>query len=126
MIVRKLSAAAVAGMPRTDLADTAEEPESPIEPFSFHGCHCAVASYVGEPPWEFHADDELLHVLGGTCRLIVREVGGERSADLVAGDLVVVPRRRWHRTQAAEGVTMLFMTPAKGGRRSWEDPGEAA
>src|SRR6516225_2211236 len=53
-IVRDLSARSVAAWPTVDLAHVSKEPASPIEPFEFHGCYCAAASFKGNPPWELH------------------------------------------------------------------------
>jgi hypothetical protein len=49
-IVRDLSARSVAAWPTVDLAHVSKEPASPIEPFEFHGCYCAAASFKGSPP----------------------------------------------------------------------------
>ncbi|HEV2363593.1 MAG TPA: cupin domain-containing protein [Caulobacteraceae bacterium] len=124
MLVHDLSASAVGNMECIDLATVSEEPASPIEPFDFHGCYCGVASFVGQPPWEWHEGDELLHVLAGAFRFTVREPAGEIVREFKEGDLVIVPARCWHRSDAPGGVTLLFMTPP-GGRHSWNDP-EAA
>jgi len=123
LLVHNLSAQAVRAMPRVDLAEATEEPPTSIEPFEFHGCHCAVASFIGSPPWEFHGSgDELLHVLSGRTRLTVRQTGSEIVRELAAGDLAVVPKGCWHRNEAPDGVTMLFMTPSDGNQHSWKDP----
>jgi mannose-6-phosphate isomerase-like protein (cupin superfamily) len=123
LYVRDLSPAAVGAWTRTDLANATEEPPSPIEAFEFHGCYCAVASFKGSPPWERHdAGDELLHILAGSSRLTLRSEAGEIVRDLHAGDMAVIPRGRWHRNDAPDGVTVLFMTPASGNQHSWEDP----
>jgi mannose-6-phosphate isomerase-like protein (cupin superfamily) len=121
--VFELSPTAVAGMERADLADATEDPPSTIGFFDFHGCTCGVARFVGRPPWEYHADDELLHVLEGECQLTVRRASGGETRTLHAGDLVIVPRGCWHRNDAPAGVTMLFMTPTEGSTHSWDDPG---
>ena len=126
MNVFDLSRIAVGAMTRVDLATLTEEPPSPIGTFDFHGCICGVASFTGQPPWEFHADDELLHVLDGESELTVLENGAEEKRLLHAGDMVLIPRNRWHRNRAATGVTMLFMTPREGGRHSWSDPRSSA
>jgi len=121
--IRDLRAESVAAMARIDLANATGEPPSPVEPFEFHDCYCAVASFSGRPPWELHsAGDELLHVLSGRTRLTVRDGASEIVRELHAGDLVVIPKGCWHCNEAREGVTMLFMTPKKGNRHSWEDP----
>jgi hypothetical protein len=126
MNVFDLSATAVTAMVRTDLAHATDEPPSPIGSFDFHGCTCGVASFVGRPPWERHADDELLHILDGECELTVRHPSGIRTTRMLSrGDLVIVPRNCWHNNNAWLGVTMLFMTPTEGSDHSWDDPGDA-
>ena len=125
MDVYDLSAAAVGRMIPVNLATLNEEPDSPIGYFDFHGCMCGVASYVGQPPWEFHGGgDELLHVLAGACDLTILVDGAEETRSLHAGDVVLVPKGCWHRSRAANGVTLLFMTPQEGGKHSWSDPRE--
>jgi mannose-6-phosphate isomerase-like protein (cupin superfamily) len=122
MKVFDLGDAAVSAMVRTDLARATEEPPSAIGNFEFHGCTCGVASFVGRPPWEYHAADELLHVLAGRTELTIRSPSGEETRTLRAGDLTIVPRQCWHNNDAPTGVTMLFMTPSEGSRHSWDDP----
>jgi mannose-6-phosphate isomerase-like protein (cupin superfamily) len=120
-----LSAGAVSRMMPADLATLNEEPPSPIGYFDFHGCLCGVASYVGQPPWELHnGGDELLHVLAGACDLTVLLGDAEETRSLHAGDVVLVPKGCWHRSHAANGVTLLFMTPRESGKHSWGDPRE--
>lgn len=121
--LRNLSLETVAAMTTIDLATVTEEPASEIEKFQFHGCQCGVAAFKGRPPWEFHGGgDELLHILAGSTRLTVRQHGGEVVRQLQAGDVAVVPQGCWHSNEAAEGVTMLYMTPIDGNRHSFEDP----
>jgi mannose-6-phosphate isomerase-like protein (cupin superfamily) len=123
VIVHDLSPDAVAKMVSVDLENATEEPSSPIGYFDFHDCVCGIGSFVGRPPWELHpAGDELLHILAGESRLIVREGGSEIARTLRTGDLVIVPRDCWHSNFAPTGVTMLFMTPRADNMHSWEDP----
>ena len=123
MIVRNVGPEAVKLMTRVDLATVTEEPPSPIGYFDFHDCTCGVGSFVGSPPWELHTSgDELLHILSGASELTVRGEAGETTRLLESGDLVVVPKGSWHRNNASDGVTMLFMTPREGNQHSWEDP----
>lgn len=124
MIVHDLSSEAVGRMLRTDLVTATEEPESPIGTFDFHGCIAGVASFSGRPPWEYHEGDELLHILEGRCRLTIRQDKLERVRELRVGELVIVPRGCWHRNDAPDGVTMLYLTPIVGSRHSWEDEPE--
>jgi mannose-6-phosphate isomerase-like protein (cupin superfamily) len=124
MRVYDLSAAAVQGMVRVDLATVTEEPASTIGNFNFHGCTCGVASFVGAPPWELHTSgDELLIVLAGASTLTILAPDGTEESRLVReGELALVPQGHWHRNQAPDGVTLLYMTPTKGGAHSFEDP----
>ena len=123
MKVYDLSPAAVSRMTRVDLATADRIPDSLIEPFSFHGCECLVASFVGRPPWELHkGGDELIHVLAGETELTVFSEGQEESRLLREGDMVVVPHGCWHRNSAPTGVTVLAMTPREGTENSWDDP----
>jgi mannose-6-phosphate isomerase-like protein (cupin superfamily) len=121
MDVYQLSSAAVARMTPVDLATLQGEPPSPIGNFDFHGCVCGVASFIGQPPWELHDGDELLHVLAGESVLTVLSDGKEETRVLRQGDVVLVPHGCWHRSHAATGVTLLFMTPREG-KHSWDDP----
>lgn len=115
--------AAVGRMPPVDLATLEDEPPSPIGYSDFHGCVCGVASFVGRPPWELHnGDDELLHILAGECDLTVLSNDTEETRSLRQGDVVLVPQGCWHRSHAASGVTLLFMTPSEGSEHSWDDP----
>lgn len=126
MIVHDLSESAVRNMVCHDLAHATEPPPSPIGEFDFNGCVCGVACFEGQPPWELHTTgDEMLHVLAGESELVVREAGGPVRRQLRAGDLAIVPKGCWHRNFAPGGVTMLFVTPAIGGRHTWDDPDDA-
>jgi hypothetical protein len=123
MILHHLDAAAVAMMTPVDLATAEEEPPSPIGYFDFHGCLCGIGSFSGRPPWELPtAGDELLHILAGESELTVYKPDGPVVRRLVAGDLVVIPKDCWHRNDAPNGVTMLFMTPKDANRHSSSDP----
>tara|TARA_B110000858_G_scaffold89247_1_gene103077 strand:- start:1039 stop:1425 length:387 start_codon:yes stop_codon:yes gene_type:complete len=125
VIVHKLDDNAVKNFTTIDLATVQEEPESLIGRFGFNQCQCGVASFVGSPPWELHLEgDELLHILSGSCSLTIREEGTEESKILVKGDVAVIPKGCWHRTNAEKGVTMLYMTPQAGNEHSWGDPSD--
>jgi mannose-6-phosphate isomerase-like protein (cupin superfamily) len=121
--VYELNDTAVGHMAPVDLATLDHEPESQIGHFDFHGCICGVASFIGQPPWEFHGGgDEMLHILAGQSELTVLVGGAEESRLLRKGDVAIVPQGCWHRNRAPEGVTMLYMTPREGGQHSWTDP----
>jgi len=69
-------------------------------------------SFSGESPWERHPKgDELVHILKGAATLTVLMDDGPRVLEMRAGMLTVVPRGRWHRFQAPDGVTVLTATP---------------
>ncbi len=70
-----------------------------------------VGGFSGASPWERHPADELVHVLSGAARLHLRQASGVETVELVAGTLVVVPARIWHRLEAPDGVTVLTVTP---------------
>lgn len=123
VIAHDLSPETVRRMARSDLATATEEPPSPIGQFDFHDCICGIGAFVGRPPWERHtAGDELLHVLTGECVLTILEGDDEHTRTLQGGNLVVVPRGRWHANDAPDGVTMLYITPRDGNQHSWDDP----
>jgi mannose-6-phosphate isomerase-like protein (cupin superfamily) len=94
-----------------------------VDPAALLFGYCAAASFKGSPPWELHTTgDELLYILAGSSSLTVRGPEGEMLRNLRTGDLVVVPKGCWHRNDAPEGVTMLFVTPREGNQHRWEDP----
>jgi len=127
VIIHNLGPDVVKKMVAVDLATMNEEPASPIGRFDFNLSQCGVASFIGSPPWEFHAEgDELLHVLSGECRLTLRISDKEETCTLQQGDITVVPRGCWHRNHAPKGVTILYITPREGNQHSWNDPLEGS
>jgi mannose-6-phosphate isomerase-like protein (cupin superfamily) len=65
--------------------------------------------------WERHpAGDEILCVLEGRLIASVDGEGGAEEAVIEAGQVLIVPRRRWHRLQVLEPGRLLFFTPAAG------------
>jgi hypothetical protein len=57
-----------------------------------------------------------------SCDLTVRDVTGETTHALRAGELAIVPKGCWHSNHAPAGVTMFFVTPSDGNPDS--DPAE--
>jgi hypothetical protein len=53
----------------------------------------------------------------GETHLTVLDSGGPDHLTLGAGALVIVPQGVWHRDNAPEGVTVLYMTPTDGNER---------
>jgi mannose-6-phosphate isomerase-like protein (cupin superfamily) len=63
--------------------------------------------------WERHpVGDELVLVLAGGAVFHLRDGTGERSAELGAGECLLVPAAVWHRADVAGPTSMLFVTPA--------------
>jgi quercetin dioxygenase-like cupin family protein len=90
---------------------------------SFNQCTMGLVRFEGETPWEWHPDDELLHVLDGDGQLTLLHDAGPAHLTLEAGSLFVVPRRTWHRQHCQRPMTLLFLTPVDGSRQSMaEDP----
>ena len=126
MLVHDLSPDAIRTMLPVDLTTVAEEPMSPIGTFDFNGCTVGIGSFVGSPPWERHdGGDELLHVLAGESRLVIRCPDGDEERILRPGDLVMVPRGCWHSNSTDTGVTLLFLTPSADNEYSTVEPRRA-
>ncbi len=71
-------------------------------------------SFSGESQWERHQKgDEIVHVLDGatTLTLISDERDEPQSFEMTAGMAVVIPQGCWHLFQAADGVTIMTVTP---------------
>ena len=81
-----------------------------------------LARFRGQPPWERHAEDELLIVLAGELELTLRTAEGDQVEQLGAGDLFVVPAGVWHRSCAVDEVTLVYGTPTEGNASSADDP----
>ena len=90
---------------------------------SWNGCELGVARFSGQPPWEKHAADELVYVIAGSIEIRLLTAAGPRDLTLTEGQLLVVPADTWHRSFAADEVTLLFGTPSEGNEHSFaEDP----
>jgi mannose-6-phosphate isomerase-like protein (cupin superfamily) len=71
-----------------------------------------VGHWAGISEWERHTvGDEIVLVLDGDTTIFFATEHGERSAELGAGELVVVPRGTWHRFETAVSVKLLSVTP---------------
>lgn len=91
-------------------------------------CTVGLANFLGQTPWEWHPDDEFLHVLDGTVAVdVLPPAGPVRTCTIGAGELFVVPARCWHRQHAATGTRLLFITSRDGNQVSHAaDPRSAA
>jgi quercetin dioxygenase-like cupin family protein len=88
---------------------------------SFNDCTVGLVRFERRTPWEWHREDELLHVLEGEVELTLLGAVGPVRHTLVGGSLFVVPRETWHRQDAHVPTTLLFATPAEGNRHSGAD-----
>ena len=71
-----------------------------------------VGHWAGNSEWERHAvGEEIVMVLEGGTTIFFLTDQGEQSADLGAGELVVVPQGTLHRFETSEGVKLLSVTP---------------
>ena len=76
----------------------------------FNGCTVGLVRFSGETPWERHAEDEFLHVLEGEVEVTILGDGVRVNGPARAGQVVIVPRGRWHRQSARATTTILFVT----------------
>lgn len=87
----------------------------------FDGCrgHLLVAQHdfnADWPGWEVHpAGDELVILLSGCARLLLRNTDGDDEVLLQSpGQFVAVPAGTWHTARIAEPTRLLFITPGEG------------
>ncbi len=81
--------------------------------------HVLIASHRFESDWgvwERHpAGDEVVVLLSGRVRMVLRKDSGDESVELAEpGAYVVVPRNTWHTAYIDEPTSMLFVTPGEG------------
>ena len=127
MTVHDLPALA-AGLAGLDLDDETTHEEAMAFPVlgSLNGCEIGMARFRGQPPWEKHPDDELLHIVAGELQLtLFRDGAAEAPVTLTQGDLFVVPAGTWHRSFVPDGVTVLFATSKEGNERAFGESPEA-
>jgi mannose-6-phosphate isomerase-like protein (cupin superfamily) len=68
-----------------------------------------IAHARGEHVWHAHEDtDEFFLVVDGTFDVSLREDGQERTVNLRAGDIFVVPRGTEHKPSSAGGAILMF------------------
>ncbi|MFT8417787.1 MAG: cupin domain-containing protein [Acetobacter sp.] len=77
-------------------------------PFGKHDV--GLLKFKGSTPWEEHPNDEFLLVVDGQTTLTLRTQEGETQATAKKGDVLVVPGKTWHRQDAPEAVTLMFLT----------------
>lgn len=68
--------------------------------------------------WEMHpAGDELAVVLAGRIEFVFAGEGEDGPEEVVAaeaGQVVIIPRGRWHTARNARGFRAVFATPGEG------------
>ena len=78
-----------------------------------NGQHVKVAKLQGEFDWHFHElEDELFWVISGNLQMHIRETTGERTVEIKAGELFVVPRGVEHKPVAESEVELVLFEPA--------------
>ena len=74
----------------------------------------------GGPPMhngELHPDaDEFLYLISGRIRVRLELAGGDREADVRAGQGLVIPKGTWHQIIVDELGQMINVTPGPGGQ----------
>jgi mannose-6-phosphate isomerase-like protein (cupin superfamily) len=71
-----------------------------------------VGHWAGKSEWERHpVGDEIVMVIDGRTTMFFLTDGEETSAELGAGELVVVPQNTWHRFETPDFVKVMSVTP---------------
>ncbi|WP_433475297.1 cupin domain-containing protein [Spirillospora sp. CA-142024] len=72
-----------------------------------------IAKVEGDHVWHAHDDtDEFFLVIDGELSIALRDSGGERTVELPAGSVFVVPRGTEHRPSSPTGASILMFEPA--------------
>jgi mannose-6-phosphate isomerase-like protein (cupin superfamily) len=97
---------------RTPTTTDAEASDAFKEVAAYRDGGVFVGHWAGTSEWERHSvADEVVMVIDGATTIYFLADQGERSAPLVAGDLIVVPRNTWHRFETPEAVKLMSITP---------------
>jgi mannose-6-phosphate isomerase-like protein (cupin superfamily) len=68
-----------------------------------------IAHTSGDHVWHVHAEtDEFFLVLDGRFDISLRDAGGERTVQLSAGDIFVVPKGTEHKPSSPGGAILMF------------------
>lgn len=107
------AAAALTFLPdRTPTTTAAEARDAFEQVSSYREGGIFVGYWAGNSEWERHAvGEEIVMVIEGDTTIFFLTDKGEQSADLGAGDLIVVPQGTWHRFETPERVKLVSVTP---------------
>ncbi len=101
------------------MADDSEAMDAMSMLGEFNQCFVGLANFVGQTPWEWHPDDELLFLLEGQVAVdILPTAGPVQTRELGRGEMFTVPARCWHRQRATDGVRLMFITSREGNQVS--------
>ena len=107
---------AVAGLrflPDRSPATTAEESDGVFARLSdYREGGIFVGRWAGTSEWERHGvGEEIVMVMEGATTIFFLTDDGEQPAELVAGQLVIVPQGTWHRFETPDSVLVMSVTP---------------
>lgn len=78
----------------------------------FNDYDVRLAKVLGDYVWHRHVDtDELFLVLSGSFAIDLRDAAGQRTVQLAAGSVFVVPKGTEHRPRAQEETALLLLDP---------------
>ncbi len=85
-----------------------------------HGRLVMLAHFTADwPTWEIHpAGDELVVLLSGSMRFVLRLPDGEQVVTMQAGSSCLVPANTWHTAKVDAPCSALFITPCRGTRNA--------
>lgn len=97
-------------------ADLYQKLDEQYDGFRSHALISAHQFREDWPTWEKHpAGDEMVILLSGCARFILRQEQGDKTIELTEpGSFVVVPKDVWHTAKIEDQANMLFITPGEG------------
>jgi len=90
----------------TDVARRLERPFEPADLVNVNDAIVRIAAIEGEFPWHHHDEDELFLCWEGAFRI---ELEDSDPVELVAGEIIVVPRGVEHRPVAEQRAVALLL-----------------
>jgi quercetin dioxygenase-like cupin family protein len=74
-------------------------------------CAIGVSRFSGQPHWEWHGGEEMLHILDGEADVETMTDDGLVRSTLRPGSIFICPAGLWHRVLPQSSLTMFFATP---------------